>query len=233
MAQPAASPTPNVLKPPITISPLLANPLFYPRKEFLRDHPRVVSSFTLLTLAGPGLVRLYSFPDSVIQGLRRLFKREDIVVASVRENPTNHFFEFSLDHKPWSNVKSLVAEKLVVAILSVIFQFGFAFLSTVEYARESDDRIALAFSRPAPAPANSSIPTVPNGSVITLPQTCPMLFAISFPSTAILRVIEPPLPLTPAILQAVRNAWPRGIASEKKIGDTYEFKLKGYKCMCQ
>ncbi|RPD82644.1 hypothetical protein L226DRAFT_565203 [Lentinus tigrinus ALCF2SS1-7] len=230
MAQPPASPTPNVLKPPIALSPPsnVPNLLFHPRKEFLRDLPRVVSSFSLLTLAGQGLVRLYSFPDSVINGLRRLFDQQRSIVG-VRENTANNFFEFSLEHKPWSNVKSLEAEKLILSILSVIFQYGYSFLSTIEYSREQDDRIAIAFSRPTTAPVNSSIPVVPNGSVSTLPQASPMLFAISFPSTALLRVIDPPLPLTPAILQSVRNAWPRGIAYEKKIGESYEFKMKGYK----
>jgi hypothetical protein len=47
-----------------------------------------------------------------------------------------------------------------------------------------------------------------------------------------LRVIAPPLHSTPAILQAVRGSWPRGVVSEKKVGDNcFEFKLKGYKCM--
>jgi hypothetical protein len=33
-------------------------------------------------------------------------------------------------------------------------------------------------------------------------------------------------------LQAVRGSWPRGVVSERKIGDaSYEFKLKGYRCM--
>ncbi|KAI0757086.1 hypothetical protein C8Q80DRAFT_77102 [Daedaleopsis nitida] len=230
MAQPSASPTPNVLKPPIATSPSAHPPnlLFYPRKEFLRDQPRVYSSFSLLTLAGQNLVRLYSFPDSVINGFRRFFDSQDLITGC-RESAASHFFEFALEDKPWSNVKSLASEKLIVSILSVIYQYGFTFLSTIEYAREQDDRIALAFSRPTTAPVNSSIPVVPNGSVSTLPQVGPMLFAVSFPSTALLRVIEPPLPLTPAILQAVRNAWPRGIAVEKKIGDSYEFKLKGYK----
>ncbi|KAI0724463.1 hypothetical protein C8T65DRAFT_563225 [Cerioporus squamosus] len=230
MAQPPASPTPNVLKPPLAVSPPsnIPNLLFHPRKEFLRDLPRVVSSFSLLTLAGQGLVRLYSFPDSVINGLRRLFDQQRSIVA-VRENTANNFFEFSLEHKPWSNVKSLEAEKLIISILSVILQYGFSFLSTIEYGREQDDRIAMAFSRPTTAPVNSSIPVVPNGSVSTLPQAGPMLFAISFPSTSLLRVIDPPLPLTPAILQSVRNAWPRGIAYEKRIGESYEFKMKGYK----
>ncbi|KAM5535383.1 hypothetical protein V8D89_010905 [Ganoderma adspersum] len=232
--QPAASPTPNVLKPPLPslLPPHLANsqPLFYPRKEFLPHEPRVPSSFSLLTLAGHGFVRLYGFPPSVINALRRLFDNL-FLTLDVRENVTNHFFEFSLDKKPWSNIKSLASERLIVAIFSVIFQHGFSFLSTIEYAREHDDRVAIAFSRPSTAPLNSSLPIVPNpnASASTLPHPGPMLFAISFPSNSQLRVIDPPLPLTPGILQAVRSAWPRGVASEKRMGDSYEFKLNGYK----
>lgn len=235
MAQPAASPTPNVLKPPLAspLPPHLANSLFYPRKEFLPHEPRVPSSFSLLTLAGQGFVRLYGFPTSVIDGLRRLFDNL-LLTLDVRENVTNHFFEFLLDKKPWANIKSLTSERLIVAIFSVIFQHGFSFLSTIDYAREHDDRVAIAFSRPSTAPVNSSLPVVPNpnASASTLAHPGPMLFAISFPSSSLLRVIDPPLPLTPGILQAVRSAWPRGVTSEKKLGDSYEFKLNGYKCEC-
>ncbi|OJT11829.1 hypothetical protein TRAPUB_11624 [Trametes pubescens] len=230
MAQSPPIPTPNVFKPPVPPSPTLqtSNPsLFYPRKEFIRDQ-RIVSSFSLLTLAGSGFVRLYSFPHSVINALRRFFELQKIIVAC-RENETTHFFEFALDHKPWANLKNIVSEKLVVGIFSILLQYGYSLLSTIEYGREQDDRIAIAFSRPTTAPASSAIPIIPSNSTSTLPHTGPMMFAISFPTPRVLRVIDPPLPLTPAILQAVRNAWPRGIADEKKFGDSYEFKLKGYK----
>ncbi|KAI0361719.1 hypothetical protein OH77DRAFT_1390489 [Trametes cingulata] len=226
MAQPSPLPTPNVLKPPAPPLHLL-NPMFYPRKEFIRDQ-RIVSSFALLTLASNGLVRLYNFPNSVVNGLRRLFDLHSLII-SCRENPTTHFFEFSLDQKPWANLKNIMTEKLIVGIFSVIFQYGYSFLSTIEYGREHDDRVAIAFSRPTTAPASSAIPIMPNASTSTLPHASPLMFAVSFPTPRVLRVIDPPLPLTPAILQAVRNAWPRGIADEKKLGDSYEFKLKGYK----
>ncbi|KAI0639319.1 hypothetical protein C8Q77DRAFT_1152303 [Trametes polyzona] len=221
---------PSVSKPPIPPSPTVQTShasLLHPRKEFIRDQ-RIVSSFALLTLAGNGFVRLYNFPNSVINGLRRIFDLHKLILG-VRENPTTHFFEYSLDQKPWANVKNITSEKLILSIFSVIFQYGYSLLSTIEYGREHDDRIAIAFSRPTPAPAASAIPIMPNISTSTLPHTSPMMFAVSFPSPRVLRVIDPPLPLTPAILQAVRNAWPRGIADEKKLGDSYEFKLKGYK----
>ena len=156
MAQPSASPTPNVLKPPLASSlpAHVASPFFYPRKEFLRDHPRVVSSFALLTLAGTGFVRLYSFPDSVINGLRRLFDQHSLILT-VRESAASHFFEFSLDGKPWANFKSLSSEKLIVAILAVvsaISAFGFYRLAQGNLERRSVLHTLtqlLSFSRPS------------------------------------------------------------------------------------
>lgn len=71
-----------------------------------------------------------------------------------------------------------------------------------------------------------------NASSSTLSYNAPRApFALSFLSATLLRVIAPPLHSTPAILQAVRGSWPRGVVSEKKVGDAaFEFKLKGYKC---
>ncbi|GBE78387.1 hypothetical protein SCP_0112720 [Sparassis crispa] len=207
-------------------TPLTGSPHFIPRKEFIRDQ-RIISSFSLLALSGPGLVRLYSFPGPVISALRRLFDQQNLI-TSVREHAPKSFFEFSLDHKPWANAKSIESEWLIVAILTTVMQCGFTFLSTIDYGREQDDRVAIAFSRPVSVP--SATITFTNGSATTLAQPTRAHFAISFASTTVLRVIDPPLHSTPAILQAVRGAWPRGVVSEKKVGDaTYEFKLKGYK----
>ncbi|KAH9946698.1 hypothetical protein B0H21DRAFT_683395, partial [Amylocystis lapponica] len=199
---------------------------FTPRKEFLRD-PRIVSTFALLALSGTSAVRLYSFPAIVISTLRRLFDHQNLITA-VRELAPKNFFEFSLDRKPWANPRSYESEKLIVGILTVILQCGYSFLSTIDYGREQDDRVAMAFSKPVSVP---SIPaSVLNSSVITLPQPARAPFGLSFPSATVLRVVDPPLHSTPAILQAVRGAWPRGVINEKKVGDgAWEFKLKGYK----
>ena len=52
-------------------------------------------------------------------------------------------------------------------------------------------------------------------------------FGISFSSMTQLRVVSPPLSITPAILQVVRSAWPHGVISDKRNGDAcYTFKLK-------
>ena len=214
-----------MVQPSATTHHLLPESHHHSRKEFLHDqHTGNRFSFSLLTLAGEGLVRLYGFSDSAIHGLRGLFEQHHIV--SCHDSMTNHFVEFVLDSKPWADLKSLAAERLILLIMTVIYQHGYSFLSAVEHAREHDDRIALAFSQRADA--KPCTPATLNAS--TIPQAGPILFAISFPSTASLRVIMPPSEFTPGILQAVRNTWARKVSSEKRVGDSYELKLKGYNC---
>ncbi len=204
---------------------------FIPRKEFIKDH-RVTSSFSLLALSGSGLVRLYSFSAAVVAALRRLFDQKNLLTA-VRERAPKHFFEFVLEGKPWSNAKSITSEKLIIDILAVILHHGYSFLSTIDYGREQDDRLAITFSRPIIPPSHTPF-SLQNGSAISLNQPVRTPFAISFSSATLLRVVGPPLHSTPAVLQAVRGAWPRGVVSEKKVGDaTFEFKLQGYKCKLQ
>lgn len=221
------SPTPNVAQG-ANGAATAPGAQFMPRREFIRDH-RIASSFSLLALSGSGFVRLYSFSASVIIALRRLFDYRSLI-SSVREHAPKHFFEFSLEGKPWSNAKSITSEKLIIDILTIILHCGYIFLSTIDYGREPDDKLALVFSRPQVAPPGPF--PFSNGSAVSLnPPMVKTPFAISFSSTTLLRVVGPPLHSTPAVLQAVRGAWPRGVVSEKKVGDaTYEFKLKGYKC---
>lgn len=221
--------TPNPLAG-IAVLPNNDHASFIPRKEFIKDH-RVASSFSLLALSGTGFVRLYSFSATIVSALRRLFDQKSLITG-VREHAPKHFFEFALDGKPWGRAKSITSEKLIIDILTVIFHYGYVFLSTVDYGREQDDRLAIAFSKPVipPSPANALIHH-PSASAISLNQPSRTPFAISFSSATLLRVVGPPLHSTPAVLQAVRGAWPRGVVSEKKVGDsTFEFKLKGYKC---
>lgn len=204
-----------------------SNLQFTPRKEFIRD-PRIVSEFALLALSGTAAVRLYSFPPTVVSALRRLFDHRNLITA-VREDDPRKFFEFSLERKPWANPRSCESEKLIVGILTVVLQCGYSFLSTIDYGREPDDRVAMAFSKPVSAPSMPG--AAPNASCVTLHQPSRAPFALSFPSATVLRVIDPPLHSTPAILQAVRGAWPRGVVNEKRVGESaWEFKLKGYKC---
>lgn len=208
---------------------------FMPRKEFLRDQPRTANAFSLMTISGSSFIRMYSFPAALIATLRRLFDQLSLVTA-FREDVPQGLYEFTLDGKPWSSPKSVNSERLILQLLTVIYQYGYSFLSTIDYGREHDDRLAMAFSKPrspSPSPRSSS----PMGNVSQSSQDRPVKkipFALSFPSATLLRVINPPLHMTPAILQAVRGSWPRGVVSEKKIGDaSYEFKLKGYRCKFQ
>jgi hypothetical protein len=191
-----------------------------------------------LTVAGNSILRLYGFPVAVVAALRRLFEQRNLL-SGFREKIDEACCEFSLDGKPWNSAKSIGTEKLLVDTLILIYQFGFTFLANVDYGRETDDRIAMTFSKTlqpvkplSDSPSPSSQPELPNlqSSPSVLPQNR-IPFAISFQSETDLRVINPPLHSTPAILQAVRNSWPRGVVSERVIGDgIYEFTFKGYKC---
>lgn len=219
---------------------------FTPRREFIKDlaAPQT-KSFSLLALSSSNCIRLYSFSPLAITSLRRLLQQSADVVAS-REDACHNLYEFTLDGKPWANPKSVPTEKLLVDIIAVIYQSGYTYLSTIDYGREPDDRLAMTFStvyNAAPvsrtatplspstnSPNHDSVAgcSLPLGDQIK-PKRIP--FAISFSSVTVMRVISPPLHLTPAILQAVRGSWPRGVVAEKKVGgNSYEFKLKGYKC---
>ncbi|KAJ7900031.1 hypothetical protein B0H14DRAFT_3423440 [Mycena olivaceomarginata] len=205
---------------------------FTPRREFLRDQqPATLNSFSLMAIAGANCIRLYSFPLPLMTALRRLLDSKNLVTA-LREDIAQQMCEIVLGGKPWASGKSLLTEKLLVEIFAVIYQHGYTYLSAIDYGRESDDRLAMAFSKPAvrslsplsstgsPNPASSSL----NNHGRRIP------FALSFVSATVLRVIAPPLHSTPAILNAVRGSWPRGVVSEKKVADNcFEFKLKGYK----
>lgn len=223
---------------PHTVYPNSSNDhSFTPRREFIRDD-RVPSTFAILTLSSSSFIRLFGFPQPFISALRKLLLEKDRLAVGFREDIAQNFCEFTLEGKPWASPKSIPSEKLLVDILAVLFQHGYVFLSTLDYGREQDDRVVMAFSKPSPNHApQSSTPllsplhrTSGHSPTPTLPPVR-VPFALSFPNATTLRVISPPLHSTPAILQAVRGAWPRGVESEKKVGDsTFEFKLKGYKC---
>lgn len=211
---------------------------FTPRREFIREQKPVPNSFSLLAISSSNCIRLYSFPLAFVNALRRFFEQRSLI-TNFREDIPNNFCEFALDGKPWASAKSIATENLLVDILSIIYQHGYSYLSTIDYGRESDDRLAMTFFKPGAQPSSRSDSPIPpslaaEGSKITLSDKSRVKripFALSFPSATLLRVICPPLHSTPAILQAVRGSWPRGVVSEKKVGDRcFEFKLKGYKC---
>ncbi|KAG1867880.1 hypothetical protein DFJ58DRAFT_115988 [Suillus subalutaceus] len=206
---------------------------FIPRKEFIREQ-RATNIFGLLAISGSSCIRLYSFPPDVIAALRRLLDHF-YLTGGFREDTQQNFWEFTITQKPWNAPKSPRTERILLDILAVIYRFGYTILSTVDYGRERDDRLAISFSRPL-LPSSPALPPAPapagSGSNLShqtgLQTERRMPFAISFVSQTIMRVINPPLNATPAILQAVRGSWPRGVLSEKKTDNAYEFKLKGY-----
>jgi hypothetical protein len=201
---------------------------FTPRKEFIREQRPPPNSFAVLAIASSSFIRLYSFPLQVVTSLRHHLEQHRILTA-FRENVSQSLYEFTLEGKPWANAKSVATEKLIIDLVAVVYQCGYTYLSTLDYGREHDDRLVMAFSKPDTLHAPSRSGTPSQSSEKSRSKRIP--FALSFTSGTTMRVIAPPLILTPAILQAVRNAWPRGVVSEKKVGEnSFEFKLKGYKC---
>jgi len=121
--------------------------------------------------------------------------------------------QLTLQGKPFSTPKSAPTEAIIVEVLSVVLAHGFHFLSLIDYAKENGDILSMVFSRP-------ELPREPMSTIIpALPMPRQLVpFALSFVSATVIRVVAPPLSLTPSILQAVRKAWPRGVVSERKVG---------------
>ena len=200
-----------------TASPFVSSPAgssFVPRREFAPQPLHHPSSFALLAFSSNNVIRLSNFPSIVVNDLRT---RLGAIVGlhSFRENAEHKLCEIVLTGKPWSNNRSLSTEVLLVQVFSVVLSHAYSLLSQLHYGKEHNDRLTFAFTKSGyPDQTRTLIP-----------------FALSFTSSTSLRVVCSPLHATPAILQSVRGAWPRGVLSEKKIGEhCYEFKLKGYSC---
>lgn len=198
--------------------PLPASPAdsgFLPRREFATSN-RPPNSFCLVTFTQASAVRLAAFPDDVVISFRKFLEEKELM-RLFRENRDEEVVEFVLGPKFWQNPKNIETEQLLLHIITFFNLQGYTFLSTIDYGRDSGDKLTIAFTRPQGAP-----PTVQQ-----------LVFAVSFNAPTFLRVLNPPLQSTPGILAAVRTAWPRGIVSENKAANTcYEFKLKGYSCEC-
>jgi len=159
--------------------------------------------------------------------------------------------EFTLTAKFWANPKTVETEKLMIQILILLNSLGYALLSSIDFAREPGDKLTLVFERPIlsgsltqspgpqfgyqangstvshqqPPPHSGSLPPISGNGVLQ------QIFGVSFTSQTSFRCICPPLESTPGVLQALRNAWPKGVEVENKVADgCYEFKLKGYAC---
>ena len=215
---------------------------FTPRREFLRTPRHTRNSFALLAFSGPNCVRLHSFSSQTAHSVRRVLEQFAPILA-VRDDAPSSLCEFTVDKRPWANPRSVPSEKLLVDILVAVYQSGYSYLSNMDYGKEADDRLVIVFSKTEPVPPSvsksSTLHTLPlvstnESSTSSLSENLPIKripFVISFSSITVMRVISPPLHLTPAILQACRGAWPRGVISEKTVYEnSYEFKLKGYGC---
>lgn len=212
---------------------------FLPRREFIREQKSIPREFAIVIFSGSSFIRLYSFPAIVTAAFHRFFNDRQICLA-LREVSEESFSEFTLGGKPWTSPKSVDTEKLIVDIFAFLYhRFGYTFLSTFDYGRDADDLLALVFSKPCfsvssrtgtPVPT-SNAPEIRSGASPDIyRQTQRVPFAISFASATCMRVISPPLHLTPAILQAVRNSCTRGVIKERNVGDnSFEFRLQGYK----
>lgn len=184
-----------------------------PRPEFVKQES-LPTSFALLSIAGNSAIQLAHFDLKVPVALRQIFEP----LHSHREIPDQSLFELTFHGKPWSNPKSAGSESIFITILSVILSHGYHLITPIDYGREEDGKLAIVFAR-------SHQPF--DVTAATRSRQAP--FAVSFVDKSTLRVISPPLHSTPAILQALRAAWPRGISAENKIAiNCYEFKLKGY-----
>jgi hypothetical protein len=214
---------------------------FTPRKEFIRSI-RISNTFSLVIFSSSNLIKLYSFPNTSVAALRNFLDVFNLTLA-YREDVSLHLSEFTVDGKPWANPKSPATEKLLVDIVTLVHQQGHTLLSSIEYGRDVNDRLIMAFSKPEYPSTTSEHPSMRPSSPIqqrsspTVDTVSPQvphhsnIFALSFDSGNVLRVINAPLSSTPAILQSIRSSWSRGILGERKLADgPYEFKLKGSKC---
>jgi hypothetical protein len=209
----AMLPSPTRHQLPLPASP--SDSGFLPRREFTSSN-RPPNSFSMLTFAQASTIRLAAFPDDVVTSFRRFLDDKELM-RLFRENRDDQVAEFVLASKFWQNSRSVETELLLLHIINFFNNQGYTFLSTIDYGRDSGDKLTLSFTRPQGTP-----PTVQQ-----------LVFAVSFNAPTSLRVLNPPLQSTPGILAAVRTAWPRGIVSENRAAvSCYEFKLKGYSCEC-
>ncbi|KAG8742203.1 hypothetical protein FRC10_001899 [Ceratobasidium sp. 414] len=185
-------------------------PAFRPRSEFVRTEVNP-QSYALVALNGTDTLRCHSLSPAALSALREVFGDEMRVYG---ENAESQVAEFAFRNSPWSN-KTIRSETLITNLFAVLLMHQYTFLTTIDYGRQYLDKLSLTFTRPAsisnPAPATESV------------------FALSFTAPSVLRVVAAPLHATPAILQSVRSAWPRGVKSERKLGNgSWEFRLRGF-----
>ncbi|KAG9096465.1 hypothetical protein FS749_008427 [Ceratobasidium sp. UAMH 11750] len=185
-------------------------PTFRPRSEFVRTEVNP-QSYALVALNSTDTLRCHCLSPAALSALCEVFGDE---MRQYGENAENQVAEFVFRNSPWGN-KTIRSETLLTNLFAVLLVHQYTFLTTIDYGRQYLDKLSLTFTRPAsisnPAPATESV------------------FALSFTAPSVLRIVAAPLHATPAILQSVRGAWPRGVKSERKLGNgSWEFRLRGF-----
>ncbi|CEL53458.1 hypothetical protein RSOLAG1IB_11390 [Rhizoctonia solani AG-1 IB] len=182
---------------------------FQPRSEFIRAEA-TPQSYTLVALNGADTLRCHNISPSALSALRESFGNETRLYGEVADGEVA---EFVFRNSPWS-AKSVRSEMLIVKLFTILLSQQYTFVTSIDYGRQYLDKLSLAFTR-----ALSSNERSVGDSI----------FALSFVTPTVLRVLHAPLHCTPAILQSVRNAWPRGVKAESKLGNgCWEFRLKGF-----
>ncbi|KAF9505675.1 hypothetical protein BS47DRAFT_1353720 [Hydnum rufescens UP504] len=182
---------------------------FTPRQEFVKA-PIVPHAFGLVSFNGSGILRLANFSVNVTQAVRRALWDE---IRDFREDADLAVCELLLAGRPFSG-RSVRQEHIALDAISAILSQHYFLVTPIDYGRIYLDKLTLVFSR------------------ALIPRSAPqperrIVFGISFVSSSSLRVVSPPLSLTPAILQVVRSTWPHGVVNEKWDNEgSYTFKLK-------
>ncbi|CAE6449463.1 unnamed protein product [Rhizoctonia solani] len=182
---------------------------FQPRSEFLRPEA-TPQSYALVALNGADTLRCHNISRSALSALRDTFGNETRLYG---EANGGEIAEFVFRNSPWST-KSVRSETLIVQLFTTLLAHQYTFVTSIDYGRQYLDKLSLTFTRAA-SPNGRSAPDA--------------VFALSFVTPTVLRVLYAPLHCTPAILQSVRNTWPRGVKDERKLGNgCWEFRLKGF-----
>ncbi|KAJ1311869.1 hypothetical protein OPQ81_010328 [Rhizoctonia solani] len=182
---------------------------FQPRSEFVRTEA-TPQSYALVALNGADTLRCHNISRSVLSALRDAFGNETRLYGEANDGD---IAEFVFRNSPWSN-KSVRSETLIVHLFTTLLEHQYTFVTSIDYGRQYLDKLSLTFTRAA-------------SQIGRLGGEC--VFALSFVTPTVLRVLHAPLHCTPAILQAVRSTWPRGVKDERKLGNgCWEFRLKGF-----
>ncbi|KAF8741749.1 Hemimethylated DNA-binding protein YccV like, partial [Rhizoctonia solani] len=179
------------------------------RGQFIRADA-TPQSYMLVALNGADTLRCHNISTTALSALRESFGNETRLYGEAGDGD---IAEFVFRNSPWT-AKSVRSETLIVKLFTILLSHQYTFVTSIDYGRQYLDKLSLAFTRAVSSNGRSAEDSV---------------FALSFVTPTLLRVLHAPLHCTPAILQSVRSAWPRGVKSESKLGNgSWEFRLKGF-----